>query len=46
MAETFEKPKYPKNGDTKTDKDGTKYVFRYGTWFKQKLKPEKKSLYS
>jgi hypothetical protein len=41
----IEKQASPKNGDTKIEKDGTTFVFRYGSWIKQKKKPEKKSHY-
>lgn len=46
MNEFLDKQASPKNGDKKTEKDGTTYVFRYGSWIKEKKKPEKKSLYN
>ena len=45
MVEVMDKPNSPKNGDTKIEKDGTKYIFRNGSWVKQKSKPEKKSMF-
>jgi hypothetical protein len=46
MPEFLDQQSSPKNGDKKTEKDGTTFVFRYGSWIKEKKKIEKKSYYS